>query len=113
MTDPIKGHYPKTKGNFDDDVFREASWEEAEEIAVDMQYRLIQKYGGNSIGIWQSGQLTMEEQWVDNQSTSCCRRCVALRSSATEHKPAAELSLGQRISGPFEQFFCNVIGSYP
>ncbi len=66
-TDPIKGHVSSTKGRFDDGVFREATWEEAEELAVEMQTRIVEEYGGNAIGIWQSGQLTMEEQWIDNQ----------------------------------------------
>lgn len=67
MSDPIKGHVSSTKGRFDDDVFREATWEEAEEIIVEKVTEIIKRYGGNSIGFWGSGQLTMEEQWLENQ----------------------------------------------
>ncbi len=67
MSNPVTGHVSATKGRFDDDVFREATWEEAEEIMVDMISSIVKKFGGNSIGLWGSGQLTMEEQWLENQ----------------------------------------------
>ena len=66
MSNPLTGHVSKTKGRFDDSVFREATWEEATEIVSDMLVGVVKKFGGNSIGVFQSGQLTMEEQWLDN-----------------------------------------------
>jgi nitrate reductase NapA len=66
MSNPLTGHVSRTKGRFDDGVFREASWEEGMEIISDMIVGVVKKYGGNSIGVYQSGQLTMEEQWLDN-----------------------------------------------
>ncbi len=36
MSDPLTGHVSATKGRFDDDVFREGTWEEASEIIADM-----------------------------------------------------------------------------
>jgi anaerobic selenocysteine-containing dehydrogenase len=66
MTDVLKGHESKTKGRFDDDVFREASWEEAEEILVDQVVGIIKKHGGNSVGLYGSGQLPVEGQWLEN-----------------------------------------------
>ena len=66
MTDPLKGHESKTKGRFDDSVFREASWEEAEEIIVKQIVGLVKKHGGNSVGLYGSGQLPVEGQWLEN-----------------------------------------------
>ncbi len=67
MTDPIKGNVSKTKGQFGDDVFREATWEEAEQIVVDMIAETVKKFGGNSVGLYGSGQLPVEGQWLENQ----------------------------------------------
>ncbi len=66
MTDPLTGHVSATKGRFDDSVFRRASYEEAEEIVADKIAALARKFGGNSIGLTGSGQLTMEAQWIEN-----------------------------------------------
>ena len=66
MTDVIKGHVSKTKGRFDDSVFREASWEEAEDIIVEQTVAAVKKYGGNSVGLYGSGQLPVEGQWLEN-----------------------------------------------
>ncbi len=66
MSNPLTGHVSKTKGRFDDDVFRVGTWEEGMEIVSDMVIAVVKKYGGNAIGVYQSGQLTMEEQWLDN-----------------------------------------------
>ena len=66
MADPLNGHESKTKGRFDDSVFREASWEEAEEIIVKQIAGLVKKFGGNSIGLYGSGQLPVEGQWLEN-----------------------------------------------
>ncbi|MEE9594393.1 MAG: molybdopterin-dependent oxidoreductase [Candidatus Hydrothermarchaeales archaeon] len=67
MTDPITGHISATKGRFDDDVFREATWEEAEELAASKLAEIVEKSGGNSIGLYGSGQLTMETQYLENK----------------------------------------------
>jgi anaerobic selenocysteine-containing dehydrogenase len=65
--DPITGHESATKGRFDEAVFREATWEEAEELIVDTIVHTIEKFGGNSIGLYGSGQLPVEGQYLENQ----------------------------------------------
>lgn len=67
MSDPEKGYESTTKGRFDDDVWREATYEEAEELVTQKTVALIKKYGGNSIGLYGSGQLTVESQWIENK----------------------------------------------
>ncbi len=67
MSDPITGHVSKTKGSFKDSDFDEVSWEEASHIVNNKLVQIIKKFGGNTIGLWGSGQLTMEEQWLENQ----------------------------------------------
>ena len=66
MSNPLTGHVSKTKGRFDEGVFRVGTWEEGMEIVSNMVAGVVKKHGGNSVGIYQSGQLTMEEQWLDN-----------------------------------------------
>ena len=66
MTDILKGHVSKTKGSFDDDVWREATWEEAEHIIVKQIAGIVKKHGGNSVGLYGSGQLPVEGQWLEN-----------------------------------------------
>jgi anaerobic selenocysteine-containing dehydrogenase len=66
MTDVITGHESKTKGRFDESVFREATWEEAEEIVVAQTVAAVKKYGGNSVGLYGSGQLPVEGQYLEN-----------------------------------------------
>ncbi|MEE9382280.1 MAG: molybdopterin-dependent oxidoreductase [Nannocystaceae bacterium] len=66
MTDILTGNESKTKGQFGDDVFREASWEEAEEIIVKQIAGIVKKHGGNSVGLYGSGQLPVEGQWLEN-----------------------------------------------
>ena len=66
-TDILKGTFSKTKGNFDDAVFREATWEEAEELIVSQIAGIVKKHGGNSVGLYGSGQLPVEGQWLENQ----------------------------------------------
>ncbi len=66
MTDQLTGNVSKTKGRFDNDVFREATWEEAEKIIVDQIVGIVKKYGGNSVGLYGSGQLPVEGQWLEN-----------------------------------------------
>ncbi len=67
MSDPTRGYVSKTKGSFKDSDFREVTWEEGSKIATEMITKIIKKFGGNSVGMWGSGQLTMEEQWLENQ----------------------------------------------
>jgi len=64
--DPLTGHESATKGRFDEAVFREASWEEAEELIVNTVVGTIEKFGGNSIGLYGSGQLPVEGQYLEN-----------------------------------------------
>ncbi len=66
MTDVIKGKASSTKGRFDDSVFREATWEEAEELIVNQTVAAIEKHGGNSVGLYGSGQLPVEGQYLEN-----------------------------------------------
>lgn len=67
MTNPLTGHVSKTKGRFDDSVWRVATWEEASHLVTDMTVGIVNKHGGNAIATYGSGQLTMEEQWLENQ----------------------------------------------
>lgn len=66
MSDPLRGHVSSTKGRFDDDVFEEMEYEKAEELVADRIAEIVQKEGGNKIGLNGSGQLTMEAQWIEN-----------------------------------------------
>ncbi|MBX3249874.1 MAG: molybdopterin-dependent oxidoreductase [Myxococcales bacterium] len=65
-TNPLTGHVSQSKGNFDDEVFREATWEEAEHLIVDMVVGIVQQHGGNSVGLYGSGQLSFEGQYLEN-----------------------------------------------
>ncbi len=66
MSDPLRGHVSSTKGRFDDSVFEEVSYDEAEEIVAEKMAEIIKAKGGNSVGLSGSGQLTMETQWIEN-----------------------------------------------
>ena len=66
MSDPLKGHDSKTKGRFDDDVFVEMDYEEAEHLVAEKIGAIIKARGGNAVGLNGSGQLTMEAQWIEN-----------------------------------------------
>ncbi len=66
MSDPLRGHVSSTKGRFDDDVFDEMPYEEAEQLVAEKVVEIIKARGGNMIGLNGSGQLTMEAQWVEN-----------------------------------------------
>jgi len=66
MSDPLRGHVSSTKGRFDDDVFDEVTYEEAEEIVTERIAEIVHDRGGNSVGLNGSGQLTMEAQWIEN-----------------------------------------------
>jgi len=65
-TDILKGHESKTKNSFADSDFREASWEEAEELIVSQIVGIVKKHGGNSVGLYGSGQLPVEGQYLEN-----------------------------------------------
>ena len=67
MSDPLRGHVSATKGRFDEDVFDEMSYEEAEDMVADKLAEIIKDKGGNAVGLNGSGQLTMEAQWIENQ----------------------------------------------
>ena len=56
----------KTKGNFDDDKWVTVSYHDAEEMIAQKVVHLVKKYGGNSIGLYGSGQLTLEGQYLEN-----------------------------------------------
>ena len=66
MSDPLKGYVSKTKGSYDPSLFREASWDEAEELIADHIAEIVKKDGGNSVGLYGSGQLGVEGQWLEN-----------------------------------------------
>ncbi len=66
MSDPITGHVSATKGRFDDDVFDEMPYDEAEELVAEKIANVAKKFGGNAVGLSGSGQLTMETQWIEN-----------------------------------------------
>jgi len=66
MSDPLSGHVSESKGRFDDDVFEEVSYEEAERIVSERIAAIIKAKGPNAVGLNGSGQLTMEAQWIEN-----------------------------------------------
>ncbi|MEZ6082927.1 MAG: twin-arginine translocation signal domain-containing protein, partial [Phycisphaerae bacterium] len=45
MSDPLRGHVSATKGRFDDDVFEEMSYEEAEELVAERIAEIIKEKG--------------------------------------------------------------------
>jgi len=55
-----------TKGSFDDEHFVRVAYEKAEEMVAHKIAHLAKKYSGNSIGLYGSGQLTMEGQYLEN-----------------------------------------------
>ena len=56
----------KTKGSFDEEHFVRVPYHEAEEMTAHKIAHLAKKYTGNSIGLYGSGQLTMEGQYLEN-----------------------------------------------
>ena len=66
MSDPMKGYVSKTKGSYDPSLFREATWEEAEELIADKVVEIIKADGGNAVGLYGSGQLPLEGQYLEN-----------------------------------------------
>jgi anaerobic selenocysteine-containing dehydrogenase len=66
MSDPLRGKVSKTKGSYDPSLFYEASWDEAEELIAEQTAEIIKKSGGNSVGLYGSGQLSLEGQYLEN-----------------------------------------------
>ncbi|GAB4300586.1 MAG: nitrate reductase [Myxococcota bacterium] len=65
MSDPMRGKVSKTKGSYAPEHFEEVSWEQAEELVAEKIVE-IAKHDGNQIGLYGSGQLTLEGQWLEN-----------------------------------------------
>jgi anaerobic selenocysteine-containing dehydrogenase len=57
----------KTKGSFDDEHFTRVPYHEAGDMVAHKIVHLAKKYGGNSIALYGSGQLTLEGQYLENQ----------------------------------------------
>jgi len=55
-----------TKDAFGDELFVRVPYEEAEELVAHKIAHLVKIYGGNSIALYGSGQLTMEGQYLEN-----------------------------------------------
>ncbi len=55
-----------TKGSFDEEHFTRVPYEQASEMVAHKIAHLAKKYSGNSIGLYGSGQLTMEGQYMEN-----------------------------------------------
>ena len=53
-------------GSFDPSLFREATWEEAEELIADRIAEIVKADGGNAVGLYGSGQLPVEGQYLEN-----------------------------------------------
>ena len=66
MSDPLRGHVSATKGSYDPSLFREASWEEAEELVSEQIAQIVKTSGGNAVGLYGSGQLSLEGQYLEN-----------------------------------------------
>ena len=56
----------KTKNAFDEDLFVRVPYQKASDMVAYKVAHLVKKYGGNSIGLYGSGQLTMEGQYLEN-----------------------------------------------
>jgi anaerobic selenocysteine-containing dehydrogenase len=56
----------KTKGSFDEENFVRVPYEQASELVAHKIAHFAKKYTGNSIGLYGSGQLTMEGQYLEN-----------------------------------------------
>ena len=66
MSDPLRGKVSKTKGSYDPSLFREATWDEAEELIAEKTAEIVKTSGGNAVGLYGSGQLTLEGQYLEN-----------------------------------------------
>ncbi len=56
----------KTKGSFEDKDFVRVPYKKASEMVAHKIAHFAKKYGGNSIGLYGSGQLTVEGQYLEN-----------------------------------------------
>ncbi|MCF6092649.1 molybdopterin-dependent oxidoreductase [Microaerobacter geothermalis] len=65
LTKPLIRRDPSTKGTFNG--FEEVSWEEALDVVATKFADIKKNYGGNSIGFYGSGQLTLEAQYLINK----------------------------------------------
>ncbi len=57
----------QTKGRFDDDVWVKVPYHDASEMVAHKLVHLYKRYGGNAIGLYGSGQLTMEGQYLETK----------------------------------------------
>jgi anaerobic selenocysteine-containing dehydrogenase len=55
-----------TKGSFDEEHFIRVPYHEAGEMVSHKIAHMVKKHGGNSIGLYGSGQLTVEGQYLEN-----------------------------------------------
>tara|TARA_Y100000310_G_scaffold312339_1_gene359544 strand:- start:4280 stop:6961 length:2682 start_codon:yes stop_codon:yes gene_type:complete len=60
------GFISSTKGSFDEEHFVRVPYESASEMVAHKIVHVAQEYGGNSIALYGSGQLTMEGQYLEN-----------------------------------------------
>jgi len=60
------GYVTKTKGSFEEEHFLRVPYEKASEMVAHKIVHFAKKYGGNSIALYGSGQLTMEGQYLEN-----------------------------------------------
>ncbi len=56
----------RTKGSFSEEHFVRVPYEEASKMVAHKIAHLVKKYGGNSIALYGSGQLTVEGQYLEN-----------------------------------------------
>ncbi len=56
----------KTKGSFDEEHFIRVPYHDAEVMTATKVAHFAKKYGGNSVSLYGSGQLTMEGQYLEN-----------------------------------------------
>lgn len=56
----------KTKNEFDEEHFVRVQYEKASDMVAHKIAHFAKKYGGNSVGLYGSGQLTMEGQYLEN-----------------------------------------------
>lgn len=56
----------KTKNAFDEELFDRVPYHDASDMVARKVAHFIKKYGGNSIALYGSGQLTMEGQYLEN-----------------------------------------------
>lgn len=56
----------KTKGLFDDEFFVDVPYHDASDMVAHKIAHFAKKYTGNSVGLYGSGQLTMEGQYLEN-----------------------------------------------